>query len=139
MRTAAATCLASSVLMPRFVKKIGILGGGVQAIWQLRFLRLITDCRKAVVKTSSRESAEKFVAKMKASECELDREWELEVFDDSNGDSESTFRHCDLIHTLTPGRAANIKMSDLYSPAELATRSNRRPLHISAIGADSPG
>merc|ERR1712187_393794 len=56
IRTAAATCYVSSLFAPVKIDKIGIIGGGIQAIWQLRFLRNVTSCRKVLLKTSSPES-----------------------------------------------------------------------------------
>uniref|UniRef100_A0A7S2HIM6 Thiomorpholine-carboxylate dehydrogenase n=1 Tax=Helicotheca tamesis TaxID=374047 RepID=A0A7S2HIM6_9STRA len=125
MRTAAATCLASSILMPENITKIGIVGGGVQAIWQLRFLRLVTECRQVVVKTTSKETCEKFIEMMKSSEMEMDREWIIHPY------SEGEFRNCQLIHTLTPSRSPVLKLEEIGSDIG--------PCHISCVGADSPG
>ena len=57
IRTAAASVLGSKTLLGRKLKdvqSIGIVGAGIQARWQLRFLALITDCR--TVKITSRTS-----------------------------------------------------------------------------------
>ena len=45
--------MASLLLMPKSVTRIGVVGGGVQAIWQLRFLKKVTKCREVLVLTRS--------------------------------------------------------------------------------------
>ena len=59
IRTAAASVLGSKTLLGsklRDVKSIGIVGAGIQARWQLRFLSLITDCRNVKMTSRTNES-----------------------------------------------------------------------------------
>ena len=59
IRTAAASVLGSKTLLGsklKNVKSIGIVGAGIQARWQLRFLALITDCRKIKITSRTNES-----------------------------------------------------------------------------------
>lgn len=123
IRTAAATALASRYFLPSQVKRIGILGGSIQAIWQLRFLTLITDCREVLVKTRSKASAESF--KVKMSHNDFDKQWNIHV-----ADSMEEFKTCQLIHTITTSREPILKAEHLdWSQG----------VHISAVGADCPG
>ena len=101
------------LLGPKDVTSIGIIGGGVQAIWQLRFLTAITACREVVIKTRSIESAQKFIDKMKVSNCELDREWNITIFSD-----ESRFKKCQLIHTLSPAKSPCLKKVLMFEKLE---------------------
>jgi ornithine cyclodeaminase/alanine dehydrogenase-like protein (mu-crystallin family) len=133
VRTAAACVYASKLALGREqlkdVSKIGIVGGGVQAVWQLRFLAtIITQSRKVVVKTRSKESADAFIQRMKSSTYLPDREWEFEHYDHSG----EKFTGCQLIHTLTPSREPVLMEDDINT-------SNDTFLHITAVGADSPG
>ena len=136
VRTAAATCLVSSLFLPAVVSKIGLVGAGPQAVWQLRFLSLVTTCRKVVLKTSCRETAAAFVEKMRTSAYAKDREWQFELAEDIAAPS---FRGCVLIHTLTTSRAPVLAWSDLFESDADFTSESFKGLHISAVGADSPG
>ena len=80
--TAAAACLASSLLMPKDVTNVGLVGGSVQAIWHLRFLAAIVTTRRCVVRTRSQASAAAFRDKMRASPCALDREWSITTYEE---------------------------------------------------------
>ena len=98
IRTAAAACMASRHFLKRLgyavlqdgvktegrreITKIGLVGGGSQALWNIRFLTYVTSCRDVVLLTRSRESAERFAETLKSSACLLDREWNVEVCDE---------------------------------------------------------
>lgn len=129
VRTAGACVYASQFIVGterlKNVTKIGIVGGGVQAIWNLRFLSSIVTTKKVVVKTTSRESAERFMNTMKQSTFAPDREWEFEHYDKGE-----KFTKCQLIHTVTPSRSPVLSCDDI----DLDTF-----VHITAIGSDSPG
>ncbi len=130
IRTAGACVYASQFIVGKErlenIKKIGIVGGGVQAIWNLRFLSSILTTKKVVVKTTSRESAEKFMNAMKHSTFEPDREWEFEHYDKKD----EKFTKCQLIHTVTPSRSPVLSCDDIDLDSFV---------HITAIGSDSPG
>lgn len=125
VRTAAASALASKILAPKHINAIGIIGGGVQAIWQLRFLSAITSCRNVVVKTRSAESAKKFIKTMADSKFPSDREWNIHQFCE-----QQRFKNCQLIHTLTPSKNPVLTLDDVDLTTEL---------HITAVGCDTPG
>lgn len=138
IRTAAAAVVATRAAIlgsGAKVQKLGIVGGGVQALWHLRLLAAseVIDTKSIVVivKTRSPASAQKFIQTMKASPYEPDRQFTIQVYDE-NGDR---FKGCQVIHTVTPSRAPVLDVSDVDLPKDSANAF----LHISAIGSDSPG
>ena len=116
IRTAAAGALASSLLAPKNVSCIGILGTGVQARWQLRFLRNVTPCRKVLVFALDR--LEEFCSEMAA------EGWQVTAADSI----EHMVRSADLVHTVTTARAPLVKKEWV-----------RKGMHITNIGADAQG
>ena len=143
VRTAAACAYASKVLLgsrTQEITKVGIVGGGVQACWQLRLLGagvLPASCRSVVVKTRSKKSAEEFMERMRSSSYAPDREWKFEHFE-SVEDGGEAFHKCQLIHTLTPSRVPVVFAGDVCIPSH-AHDPDTAFLHITAVGADSPG
>ena len=137
MRTAAAACLASSLLMPKDVTKVGLVGGSVQAIWHLRFLAAIVTTRRCVVRTRSQASAAAFRDQMRASPCALDREWSITTYEEEREKGvERPFAKCALIHTVSCARQPVLTAADLGRAGD---KQGVGPVHISAIGADAPG
>lgn len=140
VRTAAACAYASRLLLgakKEKIRKLGIIGGGVQAVWQLRLLQasvLEKSCRNVVVKTRTEASAKTFIQRMKNSTYLPDREWDFEIYQPKYKSGKG-FTECELIHTLTPSREPVLVIDDLCIPDE----TNGKFLHISAVGADSPG
>eukprot|EP00937_MAST-01D_sp_MAST-1D-sp2_P007507 g7507.t1 len=116
IRTAAAGALASSLLAPKDVRCIGILGSGVQARWQLRFLKNVTATRKVLVFALDR--LEEFRDEMAA------EGWEVAIADSI----EHMVRGSDLVHTVTTARAPLVKREWVS-----------KGMHITNIGADAPG
>ena len=142
VRTAAACAYASKFILGKEriqkIQKVGIVGGGVQAVWQLRLLlagKVIPDtCRTVVVKTRSKESANAFMESMKSSTYVFDHEWNFEHYESVANGGEG-FTKCQLIHTLTPSRESVLEVEDITVP----TSANSNFLHITAVGADSVG
>jgi ornithine cyclodeaminase/alanine dehydrogenase-like protein (mu-crystallin family) len=125
MRTAAAACLASSVLMPKHVAAVGLIGGSVQAIWHLRFLTAILPAtvRKVVLRTRSQGSAAAFREKMRSSPCALDREWEIVTYEEEEKAGNSRpFAQCALIHTVSCARTPVLTPDDLAGRAPTACK-----------------
>lgn len=137
VRTAAACAYASRLLLgdrAQEIQKVGIVGGGVQACWQLRLLAagvLPESCRTVVIKTQSKKSAEEFIHRMNTSTYLLDRIWKFEHYS-SGGEA---FKKCQLIHTMTPSRTPVLDVRDVTIPS--SGESNF--LHITAVGADCFG
>jgi len=133
-RTAAASAYACRAAVRRAkatVTGVGIVGGGVQAVWQLRLLgacgAVDPAVAQVVVKTRSRASAEAFVRRMAASSFPPDRRWRFAHFEDS-----VRFRRCQLVLTLTTSRSPVLGMEDVALAGNAF-------LHVSAVGSDSPG
>lgn len=136
MRTAAASAVASTMFLdksrvsePDFL--VGLVGCGVQGIWQLRFLQrvfagLADRCTlKVLVRSRSTASALAFKEQMRSSAFVSDRLWDIVVLSE-----EMNFSDCDLIHTVTGSRTPVLSLLDVNM---------QRNLHITAVGADSPG
>merc|ERR1712039_865395 len=90
IRTAAACALASSLWVPRDLATVGLIGTGIQAKWQLRFLKSVTPCRRVLVHSRNQERAEKFCKEVSA------EGWQASV-----SSAEDVARSCRLIHTVT--------------------------------------
>lgn len=119
MRTAAAAALAARLFAPRTVMKVGMFGCGVQARWQLRFLRAVTDCRQALVNSRNTEHAARFCEEMR------DEGWEIRM-----ASAHEIASSCQLIHTATPSRTPLLRR-DWFTTGVA--------VHINAMGADVPG
>lgn len=127
VRTAAACVFATREILNNQlsqVNTIGLIGGGVQAVWQLRFLGAILDSREVVLKTQSLDSANAFIQRMANSSYPMDREWNFQHCGDE------AFTKCQLIHTMTPARTPVLLLQDI---------STESFLHITCVGADAPG
>jgi len=117
MRTAAAGAVAAKHLAPRDVGPVGIVGTGVQARLQLRLLRGVVPCERAVV--WGRDSA-------KVARCRADMA--AEGFEVAAAASAAELAaQCRLIVTTTPATAPLLMAADL-----------RPGTHITAIGSDTP-
>jgi len=139
IRTAAAAVVASRAALLAAgtnakIVKVGLVGGGVQAIWHLRLLAAsgVVDPSKitVVVKTQTQQSAAKFIQTMKNSTYPLDQRFTIEAHNDDN-----RFKGCQIIHTVTPSRSPVLHLEDI----DLPNGGQNSFLHISAIGSDSPG
>lgn len=117
MRTAAAGAVAAKHLAPKNVDRIGIVGAGLQARAQLKLLRNVTECRKAIVWGINREEAELCAADM--------RQLGFDVRTAS--DPNEVAAQCNLIVTVTPSKTPLIDAASI-----------RRGTHITAIGSDTP-
>lgn len=118
IRTAAAGAIAARALARPDVARIGIVGTGIQARLQLRYLAQVTACRDVVVWGRSADRAAAY-------RDEMSREgFVVEVAPDVA----SLAAQADLIVTTTP------------ATAPLLLASHVRPgTHITAVGADTPG
>lgn len=147
VRTAAACAYASKLMLGsrrlQHVQKIGMVGGGVQACWQLRLLAAGVlpqgGCRTVVIKTRSQKSAEEFMERMKNSTFALDKIWNFEHYVPISEGGEA-FQKCQLIHTVTPSRTPVLDSSDVSIPLkEHNAAGGSNFLHITAAGADCKG
>jgi ornithine cyclodeaminase len=120
LRTAAAGAVAASMFAPRRIEQIGLLGSGIQARYQLRFLTQVTPCRRVLVSGRTFSKTKDFAA-------EMSREgWSVEYTDDPD----ELLRSCDLIVTTTSAREPVLGKN---------TAGRKKTQHITCIGADAPG
>jgi len=137
LRTAAAGAVAVRMLAPSSnlesggdACRIGILGTGVQARFQLRYLgHVMTGCRRGssvMVWGRSKENVRQFIVDME------EEGWNVRAVDDA----QELLDQCDLIVTATSSRAPLLKLNNTTRASEKASRG---PLHINAIGSDSTG
>ena len=124
IRTAAVGCLACKLLGPSSIEKIGILGTGVQARYQLRMLPTVTDCRSVLVWGRTPSKVKEFCDELQA------EGWDVQVADQID----DLLKECDLIVTTTCSREPLLGK-------DLSVLMNRKKagLHISCIGSDAPG
>ena len=129
LRTAAAGAAAARLLSPDLLgdggptssgAAVGVVGTGMQARHQLRYLKCVTDCRRALVWGRTGSNVRKFVEDMSA------EGWDVR----SVGDADDLLDSCGLIVTTTSSRAP------LLGGARGA---RRRPLHVTCVGSDSTG
>jgi alanine dehydrogenase len=114
-RTGAAGAIAAKYLARRNSKRVGIVGAGVQARYQL--LALAELMKVEEVKVASRERASIYAAEMRQ------RGFEVEV-----GTIAEVARSADILVTTTPVTQPIVMNRDIGGGT-----------HINAIGADAPG
>jgi len=118
LRTAVAGALVGRALAPKAIRRIGILGTGVQARLQPIMLKHVTACREIALYGRSRERAVTCAA-------DLEREgFRVKLC----GTASEVAGNSELIVTTTASRAAHF-------PAAVV----RPGTHITAVGADAPG
>ena len=125
MRTAAAGALAVRCLGPKRVGRIGLLGTGVQARYQLRFLRTVTDCREVLVFGRTESNVAAFVK-----ECAADG-WKIAVA----SRADELLEACGVIVCVTSSREALLGITHTDGAV---TQLDGGQL-IVCIGADAPG
>ncbi len=117
LRTAAAGALAARTLAKRKVNRIGILGTGLQARLQLKWLEGITSCRDVTVCGRREEAVHEYVADVS--------EWGFQV--EPTLDPDAMASSCDLIVTTTAATEPMIRAEALQAGT-----------HITAMGSDTP-
>jgi ornithine cyclodeaminase/alanine dehydrogenase-like protein (mu-crystallin family) len=118
LRTGLAGAVAAKYLSRLDAHRVGIVGAGVQARFQLRALRLVRDIRSVAVWSRSSEMADKFVG-------EIERETGLAARSCSIAE---LCRDSDIVVTTTPSTSALIEQGHLHPG-----------LHVTAVGSDLPG
>jgi ornithine cyclodeaminase len=133
LRTAAAGAAAARLLSPDLLGDggptssggaVGVGATGTQARHQLRYLKCVMDCRRALVWGRTGSNVRKFVEDMSA------EGWDVR----SVGDADDLLGSCGLIVTTTSSRAPLLGGA---RPGPDGAR--RRPLHVSCVGSDSTG
>jgi len=117
VRTAIAGAIAAKHLAPKNVTRIGIVGTGIQARLQLKYLKQITDCKSVLVWGRGESQIEEFRQTMEAEGFTV------------KGTKVATevLLSCNLIVTTTPSEAPLLFAPGLQSGT-----------HITAVGSDTP-
>ena len=114
VRTAVAGAVAAKYLSPSNVKTIGIVGTGVQARLQLRYLKDIVNCRNVIVWGRNQKALLRYEKEMSV--------YEYQITTTTN--MSDIVEHCQLIVTCTPSERSLINAV-------------RPGTHITAIGSDT--
>ena len=118
IRTGAAGAVAADHLALPAITTVGVIGSGVQARHQLRCLRVVRQFTRVVAWSPTRERLSTF--------C---REMQAEGFDTCAArDAQAVCEDADVLITTTPSREPLVRAAWL-----------RQGMHITAVGADSPG
>lgn len=115
IRTAAAGAIAARHLAPRWIECIGIVGTGIQARQQLRFLHDLSPC-PVLVWGRGQEQLDAYVAD------QADFDFRIETTTDAS----DILKHCNLVVTTTPATEPLLCAADL-----------RPGTHITAVGSDT--
>jgi ornithine cyclodeaminase len=118
LRTALAGAVAAKHLAKNKINRIGIVGTGIQARFQLKCLAYVKDCRDVLVWGRTPDHCQAYKEEM------TDASFNVQI---ASSLSQLT-KECDLIVTTTPSTSALIKADDLQGGT-----------HITAMGADSEG
>jgi len=127
LRTAAAGALAAKLFAPKHIRYVGILGTGIQARYQLRFLKTVLDCRNILVYGRTPAHVETFVT-----ECNQDG-WIVQTVESPD----QLLQDCQLIITTTSAREPIL--GSTYTLDDMNFKRDHEPIHITCIGADAPG
>lgn len=117
VRTGAAGAVAADLLARVSVETVGVLGSGVQARHQVRCLAAVRTVRRLVAWSPTPARLERYCAEMRA-----------EGFDVAIDTPEGVCRAADILITTTPSRDPLVR-ADWLRPG----------VHVTAVGADSPG
>ena len=130
LRTAAAGAVAAQLLAPRLTTNnthnIGILGTGVQARYQLQYLKHITECRNVLVWGRTGLKVKQFIKDM------TNEGWNIKAVDNAD----ELLDHCQLIVTTTSSRVPVLGKTWVSQGKQSPTKT---PLHITCIGSDATG
>ena len=126
LRTAAAGAAAAQILSPDLSSNssIGILGTGVQARYQLQYLKHVTECRNVLVYGRTDQNVKRFMNEM------TKEGWHVRAANSAD----ELLDQCQLIVTTTPARDP-VLGKDWTSDI----KQTKGPLHITCIGSDAVG
>jgi ornithine cyclodeaminase len=117
VRTAVAGAICARYLAPPEIERIGIVGTGLQARLQLRYLTGVTACRDVLVWGRSGDKAARYAHEMGAAGFRIA----------VANDPAEVGANCNLIVTATAARAP-LLFADQIRPGT----------HITAVGSDTP-
>jgi len=117
IRTAVAGAIAAEYCAPRKIERIGIVGAGVQARLQLRWLARVTPRRDVLVWGPLADELESYKREMGSAGFSVE----------TTMDAAPILRTCNLVVTATPSKKPILSAADL-----------RPGTHITAVGSDTP-
>ncbi|QRM46576.1 ornithine cyclodeaminase family protein [Rhizobium sp. BG4] len=117
IRTAAAGAVAAKYLAPAEVDTIGVIGTGMQAELQVKFLQTVRPCKNVLVWGRRKEGAEAYAEKMRQDGYSVT----------VAGSVEEVAERCRIIVTTTPSIVPHLHGAMI-----------RKGTHITAMGADTP-
>jgi ornithine cyclodeaminase len=118
LRTGAAGAIAGDLLARKHIEAVGVVGSGVQARHQVRCLRVVREFREVVAWSPNRERLERYCEELRGDGYYVRA-------------AENVEQLCgvsDVLITATPSRQPLVRAEWL-----------RPGMHITAVGADSPG
>jgi len=118
VRTAVAGAICAKYLAPDIVKKIGIVGTGIQARLQLKYLSDVIDCREVVILGRDNKKINDYIDEMS------EFGFNIKKVDNST----ELCKLSNLIVTTTSANESLIRKSDVIPGT-----------HITAVGSDTPG
>jgi len=117
VRTAAAGAVAAKYLAPKNVRKIGILGAGVQGKIQLTFLKSVVACSDVMVWGINQKELDAYQEAMEPFGYAIQ----------TTRNASEVASNCNLIVTATPSQKPLLLADDI-----------QRGTHITAVGSDTP-
>ena len=117
VRTAVAGAIAAKHLAPKDVSRIGIIGTGIQARLQLKYLKQVTDCKSVFVWGRGEDQIENYRQTMEAEGFTVK----------GTRNASEVLLSCNLIVTTTPSEEPLLNAPGLQSGT-----------HITAVGSDTP-
>lgn len=117
VRTAAAGAVVAKYLAPMNVRKIGILGPGIQGRIQLEYLKPIIDCKEVIVWGRNQKRLDEYKKDMEQFGFSVQ----------TTLDKEEVALNCNLIVTATPST------TPLFDSDQIL-----KGTHITAMGSDTP-
>lgn len=118
IRTGAAGAVAADVLARRQVDTVGVIGSGIQARHQIRCLRVVRSFAHVVAWSPTRERLLAYCDEMTRDGCDTR----------AAASAEEVCAAADIVIVATPSRVPVIRAAWL-----------RSGMHVTAVGADSPG
>jgi ornithine cyclodeaminase len=116
VRTAVAGAVAAKYLAPSDVRRIGIVGTGVQARLQLSYLRRVTACRDVLVWGRGEKQLADYRREMEGQDFVVE----------TTQDASAVLRTCSVVVTATPASVPLLHFADLQVG-----------IHITAVGSDT--
>ncbi len=116
-RTAIAGAIAAKYLAPKHVERIGIVGTGIQARLQLKYLDQIVPCRDVLVWGRGEPQLFRYQSEMEGHGYRIE----------TTQETADILRTCNLVVTCTPSTEPLLALADLRSGT-----------HITAVGSDTP-